>query len=323
MGADDEWREPPEDQTSREKINDRGEERIKEGDPLLKDSSNLDEELILKELERILLSTDENGTTTESYSGKLHENDEHTRIEKPSSRKKARDKDSDKKPTTIGGFSFFFSLLALLPTGILTIVLTLYTWHVESLPPTLYFIGSVILGAIVGSLLIRGHFSVLLHEFKHALISNLVGNKAKKLHVEANSGHFEYAYSKETSHYNAFISLAPYIVPLFTFIAGLLALAFGRTDRMIAVAIVGAGYGIDLVLNLRDISPIQTDITEIRGGYKVGLLYISAWNFLLLGLVLAWIFHGLDGFAMLLHEFAALFFFLHNAIRGTNGVEAP
>jgi hypothetical protein len=149
-----------------------------------------------------------------------------------------------------------------------------------------------------------------------------VGNKAKKLHVEANSGHFEYAYSKETSHYNAFISLAPYIVPLFTFIAGLLALAFGRTDHIIAVAIIGAGYGIDLVLNLRDISPIQTDITEIRGGYKVGLLYISAWNFLLLGVVLAWVFHGIDGFAMLLHEFAALFFFLHNAIRGTKVEEA-
>ena len=314
MGADDEWREPPKDEAESQREG----ERTPEGDYLGDEDVKVREEAILQELERILLSSVEEKSATQDQGGAslLHVGSSIPRKEvSPSGSKK-------KESTTIGGFSFFFSLLALLPTGILTIVLALYTWHIESLAPTLYFFGAVIVGSLVGSLAIRGHLSVLLHECKHALISNLVGNKAKKLHVEANSGHFEYAYSKETSHYNAFISLAPYIVPLSTFVAGLLALAFGRTDHLIAVAIIGIGYGIDLVLNLRDISPIQTDITEIRGGYNVGLLYISAWNFLLLGVVLAWVFHGLDGFAMLLHEFAALFFFLHNFIRGIKGEES-
>lgn len=309
MGADDEWREPPDDQPT---IDDSG-ENDKAGESYADDDLEEREDAVFKELESILLASAE-----ESSHGRGDRELYKPNLSSPSARTKTVASDSGKKEsTTIGGFSFFFSLLALLPTGILTIILALYTWHPDSLSSTLYFIGSVLLGTLLGSLCIRGHLSVLLHEFKHALISNLVGNKAKKLHVEANSGHFEYAYSKQTSHYNAFISLAPYIVPLFTFLAGLLALAFGRADHLIAVTIVGAGYGIDLLLNLRDISPIQTDITEIRGGYKVGILYISAWNLLLLGVLLAWVFHGLDGFAMLLHEFAALFFFLHNAIRGT------
>ncbi len=51
-------------------------------------------------------------------------------------------------------------------------------------------------------------------------------------------------------------------------------LSFNQTHQVM-VFVVAIGYGADFILNRRDISPVQTDITstpEIR----VGLLYIIA-----------------------------------------------
>lgn len=296
MAADDEW---------------------KEDAPSVIEPSDDDDSEVLSELERILLreaaidvEDDAHSVQAPSLPGaqKLSDNSTAPGI--------LEDAPNDK----VGGFAFYLSLFALLPSGFLTLVLTGYTWHDESLVPTLFFCGASIVGIIAAKLCIKGRFSVLLHEFKHQIVSNLVGNKAKKLHVDVDSGHFEYAYSKQTSHFNAIISLAPYIVPLFTFVFALLAFAVARHDHATAAWIVGIGYGVDILLNSRDISPVQTDITEIRGGYWVGLLYILAWNLAIVGVLLAWVFHGLAGFSMLIHEFSALFFYLHAWLRGA-GVE--
>lgn len=292
MAADDEWKGEP---------------------PKVIEPTEGDDIDPLSELERILLAEAaidlQSDTDTERVSTPSPDSP------KKSSRPRLSEKD-DAASEKVGGFAFYLSLLALLPSGFLTLVLTGYTWHTESLSPTLFFCGALAFGAIAAHVTIKGRFSVLLHEFKHQIVSNLVGNKAKKLHVDVDSGHFEYAYSKQTSHFNAIISLAPYIVPLFTFVCSLLAFAFARHDHVTAAWIVGMGYGVDILLNTRDISTVQTDITEIRGGYWVGLLYILAWNLAILGVLLAWVFHGLDGFTMLLQEFSALFFFLHSWLRG-------
>jgi hypothetical protein len=292
MGADDEWRDdlPPE---------------VPE-----RDSSNpLDELPLFDLLARHNTVSDTLPTDAaliaSSSSNDTHDTGDGGEILEPAAKKEK-----------IGGFSFYLSLLALLPTGILTVVLTLYTWDAETVARTSFFFGCVVVGALLAKIVIRAHFSVLLHEFKHQIISNLVGNKAKGLHIEAGSGHFEYSYTKRTKHFHAFISLAPYILPLCTFTASLCAFALAKGDHMIAVGIVGIGYGADLLLNTRDISPIQTDINEIRGGYGVGLLYIAAWNLLIFGVLLAWVFHGIGGFALLLAEFSALFLYLHQWMVG-------
>jgi hypothetical protein len=239
-------------------------------------------------------------------------------IESPTVVEEDDDKET-KSAERVGGFAFFLSLGALLPTGLLTLVLSLRAWDPAFMRPTGIFAASALAGTLVAHFLIRGHISVLIHEFKHSLVSGLVGNKRKGMKIGKSSGHFEYAYTKRTAHMNAFISLAPYILPLFTFVGCLVAFAAFRHDHELAVLIIGIAYGTDLVLNMRDISPIQTDINLIRGGYHVGLLYIAAWNFTIFGVLLAWVFQGAVGLMMLLEAFSKFFVAVHAAFATRRG----
>jgi hypothetical protein len=233
-------------------------------------------------------------------------------------KKKQRDKENEiPEQQVVGGIPFFISLAVLLPTGALFFVLALFQVRHTSVASACVFLGSCIVGALLAQVLIRGHVSVLLHEFKHALISNLVGNKNKRMKIEENSGHLEYAYSKRTAHYNAFIALAPYIVPVCTFVGALLSAAVAWGNPTAALIGVGLGYGADLILNARDISPIQTDISLIRGGYHFGLLYILAWNLLTTAIILAWAFQGAAGVLELLMPISQTIFAIHFSITGT------
>jgi hypothetical protein len=220
------------------------------------------------------------------------------------------------KGDLVGGFAFFLSLAALLPTGLMFTTLTFMRLESASSTTTVNFIFATLAGAAIAQMFIRGHLSVFIHEFKHSLISNLVGNRHKGMKIGEQSGHYQYSYTKSTAHYNAFISLAPYITPVFTFFAVGVALAFFRQDREIAAIVVGVGYGMDMLLNMRDISPIQTDISLIRGGYSMGLAYIAAWNLLIAGLVFAWAFHGVKGLSMLLEDISSCFIYLYITLFG-------
>lgn len=224
--------------------------------------------------------------------------------------------ESQPRDEKVGGFAFFLSLILLLPTGLVFFIVAIRQIRDADIALASLFILSAILGMMAAHGLIRDHISVLIHEFKHSLVSNLVGNKYKGMKINKNSGHMEYAYTKRTAHYNAFISLAPYIVPVFTAIASLIAFSTSRHDPTMMVLIVGLGYGIDLLLNARDISPIQTDISLIKGGYHVGLLYILAWNLVIAALVLAWAFQGAAGIGVLFKTVCEAFIWLYFSLSG-------
>ncbi len=230
-------------------------------------------------------------------------------------RKKAG-KEKDTTGEIVGGFAFFLSLGALLPTGLLFFTLAIAQLRSADLTLAAIFLTSCGFGAMLAQGCIRGHVSVLIHEFKHSLISNLVGNKFKEMRINEHSGHVQYSYTKRTAHYNAFIALAPYIVPVFTFVATLIAIACFRENEVAILVVVGLAYGADLLLNVRDISPIQTDITLIRGGYSVGLLYIAAWNFLIAAILFAWAFQGVDGLLTLLEAVSRFFIAVYFSIAG-------
>lgn len=228
-------------------------------------------------------------------------------------------KSKPEKDTTgdvVGGFAFFLSLAALLPTGLLFFTLSIAQLRSADLKLAGIFLASCLFGAVLAQGCVRGHISVLIHEFKHSLISNLVGNKFKEMRINEHSGHVQYSYTKRTAHYNAFIALAPYIVPLFTFVATLVAIACFHGIEVGTLVVVGLAYGADLLLNVRDISPVQTDITLIRGGYSVGLLYIAAWNFIIAALVLAWAFQGTAGLLALLEAASRFFIALYFSFAG-------
>ncbi len=200
-----------------------------------------------------------------------------------------------KKQLSVGGFAFFSSLFFLCLLSVLNISLLPDLWNVENFPYLVSFGIGMIPGGFIAMYFIQGHPSVLIHEFKHSLVSGLAGNRARGLKVKKDSGYFEYEYTSRTAEYNAFISLAPYIIPLFTFPALLLAYGVWRYSHELMVAVVGIGYGIDIILNVRDISRRQTDLTMIRGGYRVALLYITAMNLTIASILMAWVLQGWFG----------------------------
>jgi len=200
----------------------------------------------------------------------------------------------------IGGFAFFLSLFMLLPTALLLMAVCLTAIRPIDYQALAVFGGACVFGVLLGHSAIRGHLSVLIHESKHAVVSNLVGNKRKGMKIDEGSGYFTYTYTKRTAHLNFLISLAPYILPVFTFVGALASLALFRNDHTLAALLVGLCYGTDAILNVRDISPIQTDISTIRGGYGMGIAYIFAWNLAIFAVLLTWVFNGSDGLLDLL-----------------------
>lgn len=222
----------------------------------------------------------------------------------------------DTTDQVVGGFAFFLSLFFLLPTAVVFLGVALGQIRQGETSSLITFISSLIVGITIAHYGIKGHLSVLIHEWKHEVVSSLVGNRNKRMEVKQHTGSLQYEYTEKTAHYNAFISLSPYILPVFTFIGTLISLAIGTSSHAAPLVIIGICYGIDLLMNARDISPVQTDISLIRGGYGVGLLYILSWNMLTAGLVIAWALHGVSGISAQFEVILRAFIALYSAITG-------
>lgn len=206
-------------------------------------------------------------------------------------------KKEKKEDGPVGGIVFFLSLAFLTLLGTLNALLLprLFfdqAWHRSGL-----FLVGVFVGFSCAHFFVRGRLSVLLHELKHSLLSGLVGNRWKQMAVQSDQGHFEYSYTKHTSQYNAFIALAPYFLPVMTVLA--IGLVFWHPNVNLKLVLFGAGYGLDVWCGLRDIQPWQTDLTSIRGGYKIALAYIAAAHLLIFTLLVAWVFQGGLGLRLL------------------------
>lgn len=202
-----------------------------------------------------------------------------------------------KEAAKTGGLAFFLSLAAL---AYLAPILfgTLFVASLYAAKPQLIAVlSAALLGAALSRLCIRGTLFTLLHEVKHSVLSGLVGNKAKgDIVVNADgSGEFRYAYTKYTAHYNAFIALAPYVLPLCAGILALIATPFAWHHSG-AIGIVAAfGLGIDLESNARDVSPMQSDLSDIRGGFPVAAVYAALTNTALASFILMLCLFGLYG----------------------------
>jgi len=214
---------------------------------------------------------------------------------------------AQKKKKPVGGPAFFISLifLILLSLGNLLILPALIT--PESFQRLALFLIGFGIGAYLGLRFMGGHFSVLVHELKHAIVSNLVGNRSKGMFVRNDHGHFEYLYSARTAHMNSIIALAPYFFPAVTVPLLLIGALLSFAVPFIPLLLGGIGYGIDLTLSYKDLGPWQTDLTNIRGGYSVGLTYVIVMNIAIMTLLAAWICSGLSAYPLLFEGFFTLF----------------
>lgn len=201
----------------------------------------------------------------------------------------------------VGGGVFFCSLFFLLILSGLNLLVLPDLVLASSGPRWTQFGLGGILGLWLAGVLVRGRRSVFLHEWKHDIVSVLFfGNRPGKFKIGPDSGHLAYRYTHRSAPGNAFIALAPYWLPLLTAIIGGTACIVLR-DAPATLLIMGAAYGADLRLNIRDIHPRQTDITNITGGYRVGLLYIFAMNLTLFTVLAAWVSQGVLGLKYLLY----------------------
>lgn len=106
--------------------------------------------------------------------------------------------------------------------------------------------------------------------------------------AKPDSGFYKYKFPKSNKEANAFIALAPYFLPVFT-LAAVIAMVVLKHEHEVESAVLGLGFGLDLMLNLRDISRNQTDLTNITGGYVAAVIYVLMFNALSASYLAAWV----------------------------------
>jgi len=190
----------------------------------------------------------------------------------------------------VGGIPFFISLLMLL---LIDATLSLHLplcWTTRAEQPALATGAGIVIGFGLAFLLLRGSFATILHEWKHAVVSTLAGNKWKKMRVNHEEGAFEYEYSKATAIYNSFIVLAPYTFPAFLFPAALVCIGLYHSSPLASFILLGVGLGADLAAHLRETKPWQLDLQEIRGGFLISVLFVALMNMFFTLVVMTWAF---------------------------------
>ena len=216
----------------------------------------------------------------------------------------------------VGGLAYFCSLIVLCILGPINIFLNLYILELKAVYPWIVFTVCIALGVFIAHLFIQGHWSVFFHELKHSVLSGLAGNKARDWDIKEQSGHFEYSYTKDTAAYNAFISLAPYWIPLFSLPTIIASWIFLKDTHLALAAILGITYGMDCIMNIRDISPAQSDFTETRGGYPLALTYVIAMNITIFSYYASFISQGIQGPKMITFRLGEFFYNLILQYRG-------
>ncbi len=202
---------------------------------------------------------------------------------------------NDKVGGKVGGLAFFLSIpaLFLIVTGALLGIL--YLIKTKEMSGLWWLLIGMTIGFLISPIII-GKLYVFMHEVKHAIVASLAGNKWKKLTIDGGGGAYEYSYTKKTAHLNAFIALAPYWFPLLTVPVALFGLTKAISYEGIRL-LLGAVFAIDLYTGFKDLGPHQSDLSNIRGGSSVAILYVILMNALTTALVLAWAISGLNGFS--------------------------
>lgn len=167
-----------------------------------------------------------------------------------------------------------------------------------------YFaIGMGILG-VLGGIGLTGKPRVFYHEFKHKLVSGLVGNRPKRLEIKsAVEGEFEYEYSTETKHFNPFIALGPYFFPFITLFSTPFWTFFQQADIMVREGILVFSLAFDLSFSATELDPYQPDFEAVPGGKFTGLLFVVSVNLIFSIVCLTVCLGGFQLLGQLLYEF--------------------
>jgi hypothetical protein len=138
--------------------------------------------------------------------------------------------------------------------------------------------------------------STFLHEVKHAVLVVCTGNILKEMKVGRDRGHVSYQMYKDTLHFEPFVMLAPYFLPLLSFPALIAALFLEEKHRFGAIYLLGLALGLDLMSAWREFHPHQTDLRRIFGGFFIARTFIFTANLFWISVCLLWLVGGANGF---------------------------
>ena len=232
-------------------------------------------------------------------------------------------KEAKKEQKPVGGLPFFISIICLIIVAINNIIFfpqLIFSKIGEdgffNLSQNLIaFVSIAIFSGFLAKFFLKHELAVLIHEFKHRIFANLVGNKYKSMKIGKEEGYVEYEYTKKTRIYNALIALAPYYFPLFTILITFFSCIFWWGNHTAIMTMAAIGYGADFYLGIADVGPHQTDFTNIEGGYYVALTYVVSINIFIATCMLAWAFDGISGLTYLGYGLSQIAIFLANIIK--------
>jgi hypothetical protein len=118
---------------------------------------------------------------------------------------------------------------------------------------------------------------VMAHEVTHALAALAMGGKVTEIHATHSGG------STITNKSHFFISMAPYVIPLYTLIALFLYLIAAPGLKIYLIGLVGFTYAFHWVLTVYSLSHHQPDLDE--GGVVFSLIFIFTANIIVLMLL--------------------------------------
>jgi len=209
-----------------------------------------------------------------------------------------------KEPDTkrrFGSFAFYFSIPAALFIAaflLLEVYMFLRLKGAEREGLTL-FLHSFLAGTILTAQFKAERLRTLIHEIKHVVVATLTGQKVMEVRVGRGEGHVTYEATKDTFHLEAFVMMAPYFVPLFSFPIFLCAIALESVARPAFVYALGFFYGLDLATGYKEIHTGQSDLKRIYGGYLFTRGFLFAVHLLWFSVILVWIVGGNAAFVFI------------------------
>lgn len=199
-----------------------------------------------------------------------------------------------------GGIPFFMAFIFFNLLAVLSLVCTQGMLLTQALSAYSEAFLGIVAGLAIGFICYRGYCKSFIHESKHCLAAVIVGNSIKGFSLRNNEGHVTYEFTDSTKRFNAFIHIAPYTIPVLFLPFFFYLIFFTDSNTAAQILIVSALLGFDLYCNLRDVSPVQTDLSSLVGGFATGVFFILAVHIVLIAFFFVWLIHGSVGMVSLL-----------------------
>ncbi|HQH27311.1 MAG TPA: M50 family metallopeptidase, partial [Oligoflexia bacterium] len=202
-----------------------------------------------------------------------------------------RNNSKSKRPRRIFSIAFFLAIPGNFIIGIMCLVGLIILAQITELNREIWSVFAI---GLVGGLSIIGTSEIrklrtAIHEFKHAIVVSLTGNRLKDISIQKDTGYVDYELYQETVHFAPMIILAPYFFPLLSAPALVCCLIFEDHYRTLCTLILGFTLAADLSTAYTELHPHQSDLRQVCGGFFAAASYLAGFHLMWITVCLLWI----------------------------------